>query len=263
MDLQIFMPSEVLKPFIKHYRLIKTEEKLKGDLYPSGYVELAINISGGDITTVINDRHIKMPDVEVFGRLTSPAKLIASGGSAILIARFYPQACSLFFPNQVSAFTNDSIDLNDIFNKEEGCLYDEVMMRTTIREKINVLELFLLQKLKANQGKLDRMKLIERLFRQIDHEDDQLNVESLAQRLGCSERYIQKLFSEHIGVSPKVFLNIHRFNRSLDLIQSSGESLTSIAYTCGYYDQAHFIKEFRLYTGMTPSRYKEQLQTSS
>jgi hypothetical protein len=53
------MPCDALKRFIKHYRLLTTREKLKGDLYPSGYVELAINLSGCDISTVINDRHIK------------------------------------------------------------------------------------------------------------------------------------------------------------------------------------------------------------
>ncbi len=71
-----------------------------------------------------------------------------------------------------------------------------------------------------------------------------------------SERYIQKLFLDNVGITPKSFSNIHRFNKSLQLIQTADLPLTSIAYDCGYYDQAHFIKEFKKFTGLTPSEVR-------
>jgi len=59
-----------------------------------------------------------------------------------------------------------------------------------------------------------------------------------------------------VGITPQKYFAVRRFNKSLELVRSSEESLTSIAFECGYYDQAHFIKEFKSYTGLTPGEVK-------
>ena len=76
----------------------------------------------------------------------------------------------------------------------------------------------------------------------------------LAAETGFSVRYIQKLFLNYVGISPNSFYSVQRFNKSLELVRSAEMSLTNIAYECGYYDQAHFIREFRSYTGLTPGQ---------
>jgi AraC-like DNA-binding protein len=253
MGLQQFLPSEILRPYIKFHWIYSTDKDTSTDvIYPSGCVELAINISDGQVTTILNDRAIKMPSVEVLGQLTIPGRIIATKGSTLLVTRFYPYAVSLFFPNHVSEFTNDSIDLNEIFKNEATELYHRMMEQRTIDQKINMLEAFLIQKLKKGRSE-EKLRLVEHICNQ-PFDCDILHVEDLASKYGFSERYIQKLFTDFIGISPKSFFNIQRFNRSLELVRSSGSSLTAIAHECGYYDQAHFIKEFKNFTGMTPSQ---------
>jgi AraC-like DNA-binding protein len=260
MQIQLYYPSDELKPFVKQFWVLSTgPQAISEPLYPTGYLELAINISEGNVTTVIEDRHIKMPNVEVFGQLTLPGKLLATKGSKLLITRFYPHAFSLFFPNQARDFTNDSIDLNEIFGSEATGLYENIMKEDSLEKKIAVLERFLVKKIRADNGKLQKMKLVRSIYNQVFLNDEPVAVENLAQQHGYSERYIQKLFVDFIGVPPKQFLNIQRFNRSLELIRSSRHSLTSIAYECGYYDQAHFIKSFKGFSGLTPSQFKGSL----
>ena len=99
---------------------------------------------------------------------------------------------------------------------------------------------------------LEKTKLIAQLCNNICTENV-FDIQRLSLNYGLSERYIQKLFESVVGLTPRTFFNTHRFNRSLELVRSSDLHLTSIAYDCGYYDQAHFIREFRKFTGITPS----------
>jgi AraC-like DNA-binding protein len=256
MEIKTFLPSNILSPYIKYYWIYTTDkESLTEVIYPSGYVELAINISNGNLTTMINDRYIKMPNIEVLGQLTLPGKFTITNGIRLLIIRFYPYASSLFFPNKVSDFTNDSIDLNDILNNEAIGLYNIMIEQDSINKKIDILELFLIQKLRSNEKKLEKLKLAQSICGQIENYVEPFRIKNLASYYGFSERYIQKLFLDFIGISPKSFFNIQRFNKSLKLIQSKDPSLTSIAYDCGYFDQSHFIREFKTFSGVTPSKF--------
>jgi AraC-like DNA-binding protein len=81
------------------------------------------------------------------------------------------------------------------------------------------------------------------------------NIENVASRYGITSRYLQKLFLQYTGLTPKLYSKINRFQNSLKLVTKKDTSLTSIAYDCGYFDQSHFIREFKSFTGFTPSGY--------
>lgn len=260
MEQQQFLPTDILRPYIKYYWVYATDKVALTDvIYPSGYVELAINLSAGNLTTIINNQQIQMPNTEVLGQLTVPAKLLIPEGIAVLVTRFYSHAPSLFFPNKVADFTNTSISLTDIFGEQAAQLYLQLMEQDSLKQKINVLELFLIQQLKKNEKRLSRLKLVERMCYHALNDEEKFNIENLASTYGYSERHLQKLFLEFVGLTPKAFYNIQRFNKSLKFVQSSYSSLTSIAYECGYYDQSHFIKAFKTFSGITPFQFQQSL----
>jgi hypothetical protein len=94
-----FLPSDILKLYVKCYWVYTTDRDVMNEvLFPSGYVALAVNISGGNVITTINGRPINMPKIEILGQLTLPTRITATKETSILIARFYPYASSLFFP---------------------------------------------------------------------------------------------------------------------------------------------------------------------
>lgn len=254
-----FLPADVLRPYVKGYTVINVEQGFKDQVfYPSGFVDFAINISNGMAITIINGRSIYMPKVEVLGQLTVPTRLTVSKGMSVLIARIYPYANTLFFPNPISQFTNDSVDLQGVLSHEVNELYDKVVHTNTIEQKIRMLDLFFIRRLKKNERLLKKTDFIAQLCRDITSENN-FDMQRLSASYGLSERYIQKLFENVVGLAPRAFFNTQRFNRSLELIRSSDMHLTSIAYDCGYYDQAHFIKEFRKFTGITPSEARPLL----
>ncbi|HTE01897.1 MAG TPA: AraC family transcriptional regulator [Mucilaginibacter sp.] len=253
---QVFFPSDILKPFIKCYWTCSHPADVLEVMYPSGSVEICIDISTNDTIRHRGDRSMKVPNLEVLGHWTIPTRAAITKGNTCLITRFHPYASSLFFPNAASDFTNESIDLCDIFRKESTDLYDRLMEQCLLPQKIAVLEEFLVQRLIMNKKSDHKLKLVESLCNDVYREDKPLNLQNISARYGFSERYIQKLFIDWIGITPQKFFSIKRFNKSLELIRSSATPLTSIAFECGYYDQAHFIKEFKSYTGLTPTQVK-------
>jgi len=254
---RVFFPSPVLQPFIKNYWTCRHDTDTMEVMYPSGCVELCIDLTTNDTIRHRGNSAIKVPSIEILGHWTVPTKAAIKKGNTCLITRFQPYASSLFFPNPASEFTNELIDLNDIFRKESDSLYNRLMEQPALEQKIEILEEFLIGRLMSFKKSDRQLKLMERLCNHITNGNEALNIQDLAICYGFSERYIQKLFMEWVGLTPKKFFSVRRFNKSLDLIRSSSASLTSIAFDCGYFDQAHFIKEFKSYTGLTPAEAKK------
>jgi transcriptional regulator GlxA family with amidase domain len=85
---------------------------------------------------------------------------------------------------------------------------------------------------------------------------DNLRIEKLAYDANMSIKTFERKFTEQVGVSPKLFVRMIRFNKALSLkVSHSKKSWTSIAHMCGYFDQMHLIKEFILFSGETPSHF--------
>ena len=83
-----------------------------------------------------------------------------------------------------------------------------------------------------------------------------MRISEMADTVGYTERYINKIFIEQMGFSPKVFCKIIQFQRSLEFLNYGNvDNMTEAAVNLGYYDQPQFIRDFKTYCGMTPKRY--------
>jgi AraC-like DNA-binding protein len=254
------LPSISLAPYIKNYTIVTIDRHLDNEVfYPSGYVDFIVNISEGAAATIINGKRKDTPAIELLGHLTLPTRLTVAQGTSVLIARIYPHASALFFSEPLSEFTNNATDMYDVALGENRELYDRIMEVEGLANKITALETYFLQQLKKNETRLKKVLMVQTLSQQISLGHQHSNLAALAKQSGLSERYIQKLFLSNIGIGPAAFTSVLRFNKSLQLVLNTTQSLTEIAYDCGYYDQAHFIKEFRKFTGITPSASRSSL----
>jgi AraC-like DNA-binding protein len=118
-----------------------------------------------------------------------------------------------------------------------------------------LVEAFLLQQLSLATKRLNKVAVVSELMQELRQQDIFDTMETVATRNGISARYMQQLFVQYTGLTPKLYSQINRFQNSLQLIRAGNDSLTSIAYECGYADQSHFIREFKSFTGLTPSSY--------
>jgi len=254
------LPSSSLAPYIKNYTIVTIEKDLDNEVfYPSGYVDFIVNISEGFAATIINGKQKDTPAIELLGHLTLPTRLSVAKGTSVLIARIYPHASALFFSDPLSEFTNYATDMYDVSLTENRELYGRIMEATELSAKIKILENYFLNQLKKNEARLKKVTTLHALSQQLSI-DSQLSVlPTLALQSGLSERYVQKLYMSNIGISPVAYASVLRFNKSLELVLNTPRLLTEIAYDCGYYDQAHFIKEFKKFTGITPSASRNSI----
>src|SRR5215207_659625 len=147
-----FPPSDILKPYVKSYTLISIDSDLTDEVfYPSGYVDLVINVSAGSATTLIDGRRRKLPQAEVLGHLTLPSRLTVTKGTSVLIARIYAYASSLFFSDSMSELTNYATDAYGIFSREINDVYYSLMEAGSIEQKVAMLDRFLIKKLIKNE----------------------------------------------------------------------------------------------------------------
>lgn len=93
------------------------------------------------------------------------------------------------------------------------------------------------------------------LLRQSRTED---GVGATAKALAVSPRHLRRLMDEHVGIGPAQYVRLARFIRAMHQVPAPGRTLTEVAHAAGYYDQAHFCREFRSFAGMTPQEYRDR-----
>ncbi|HLJ91621.1 MAG TPA: helix-turn-helix domain-containing protein [Gemmataceae bacterium] len=105
------------------------------------------------------------------------------------------------------------------------------------------------------------VQLVQSAAKLLYHTKGQCRIEALADYCHASVRQLQRRFQRAVGVTPKLFARTLRFERAQRRLRFDPETdLTGLAYQCGYFDQAHLIKEFRAFTGKTPSEYSHQVR---
>lgn len=232
-----------------------TSAAFEDTVFPSGHMEIIFNLGTGKWQTAAGDNFITTPPVELWGQITRPLPIKSIGKNIMLGIRFFPHAATYFLNDKVDFFNNRVIDYRDVSDKAVNTLYAQLLETATWHKRIELVEHFLLQRLSVSETRLGKVALINDVIKEIQQQDFFDNIENVASRYGITSRYLQKLFLQYTGLTPKLYSKIHRFQNSLKLVSKKDTSLTSIAYDCGYFDQSHFIREFKSFTGVTPSGY--------
>jgi AraC-like DNA-binding protein len=260
MQYREIIPGQFLKQYVKCYYIYESDSAVAFDdtVFPSGCMEIIFNLGSGIWQTAVDDTFVTTPPVELWGQIVKPLPVRSIGKNTMLGIRFYPHAAAFFIDEQVGQFNNQVVDLKDIFGKEVRELHAHLAGNNAWNKRIELLEEFLLNQLSASGKKLNKLSIVNDIMNEIGREDFYDNITGIASRYGITSRYLQKLFLQYTGLTPKLYTKINRFQNSLKLVSKKDRSLTSIAYDCGYFDQSHFIREFKSFTGYTPSGYSQE-----
>ena len=162
---------------------------------------------------------------------------------------------SCFVNENIESLNNQVIDFKDVSGNSVSLLYSQLLETNALNQRITLIEDFLLNTLSRYKRNHNKIAVLNNIMDELKQEDFFDNIENVASRYGITSRYLQKLFLQYTGLTPKLYTKINRFQNSLRLVTQNNNSLTSIAYDCGYFDQSHFIREFKSFTGLTPSDY--------
>jgi AraC-like DNA-binding protein len=172
------------------------------------------------------------------------------GCARCLEIHFTPLGARRFLGMPGSELTNQIVELSDVL-PEADLLAEELCELPTWDARFDRLERAVLAR--AHAAPL-LPPAVEFAWRRLRDTHGGAPVASIAGELGCSRRHLSQRFGAELGLPPKALARVLRFQRALGLLRAGGE-LADIAYTCGYYDQPHFNRDFRALAGVTPSEF--------
>ena len=250
-------PGKPLQQYVKCYYVYESAANatFEDTVFPCGSMEIVFNLGTGNWQTGEGDAFVTTPAIELWGQLLRPLSVRSVGRNTMLGVRFFPHAAASILNDSISLFNNQVADLRDVSGKAIYTLHAQLLETITWTKRIALVETFLLQQLSLAAKRLHKVAVVSDMMRELRQPDIFDTMETVAARYGISARYMQQLFVQYTGLSPKLYSQITRFQNSLQLVRAGNSSLTSIAYECGYADQSHFIKEFKTFTGITPSGY--------
>ena len=257
MKFKEFPPSDILRPYIKCFYIFKSNNDIEFEdtVFPSGNMEVIFNLGEGEWESSVENKFFKTPQIELWGQITKPLAIKSKGKHIMLGIRFLTHSAAYFFNDEIGVFNDRVSDLYDIMDGPVKMLHSQLLETTELNGRIALIESFLLKRLVKSEKKSFRIDKVADILTNIKKNSTENNIQNIASKHGITPRYLHKLVYQHTGLSPTLYNKINRFQHSLRLIAKNELPLTSIAYDCGYFDQSHFIRDFKTFTGITPSNY--------
>jgi AraC-like DNA-binding protein len=175
----------------------------------------------------------------------------------VIGVQFAPGGAYPFFRMPMSALEDASFDMADLWGREAAWVRERVLAAATPRAMLSVLAACLEERLVP--AKRDTLRLhpaVVYIAGELDLCHGPARVQAVTGKIGMSQRRLAQLFHEQVGVSPKTFHRVRRFQHTLQRLRGVRQvNWADLAIDCGYYDQAHLSHDFRQIAGMTPSAY--------
>jgi AraC-like DNA-binding protein len=221
-------------------------------ILPDGCAHLVFNLSENRVRIyrqIESDKLTALGGSIFCGPQSSPYAIMPTAADVIGVL-FRPGGVFRLLSAPTEEFKNAQVPLEVIVGGSD--LRDELIAARTPAARFLLLEKFLLRRLQRSLPLHRAVHYAVRAFEQ----DSFLSVAAVLKRIGLSERRFSRIFSEHVGLTPKLFQRIRRFQRAMASLPSSGEvDWAGTATAVGYYDQAHLINDFRTFSSVTPADF--------
>ena len=170
--------------------------------------------------------------------------------------KFRPGAFQPYFGRSVASLRDRSVPIDEVFGTEGAALARKVSDLCSDAEKAAVVERFLIERKTPPDPNIDR---VSNIVDEIAENREIVSVEQLVERWGFGKRALQQLFSSYVGVGPKWVINRYRLHEAVERLQTGAHiSFTELATDLGYFDQAHFNRDFRQLVGCSPAAYRRR-----
>lgn len=252
-----FNPSEALKPYVDCYWYQAFDSGLNMETplqrcVPLGMTEIIFHLDRQKCVVFANGEWKELPDVFVVGVYKDAVIWKSHTDCKVFGIRLRPEAFQHLFSIPAAAIVNNYTDIHTFLGRDISCFTEKILGETLVSNLIAAAENFLLSQQKHT---LRSSSYFEQGARLIRASRGNITIEDLSAELCISERQLQRQFKESIGMGPKAYLRIIRFRHAYEYMQHNPGSFswTDVSYDFGYADQAHFIKDFKQYTGAVPT----------
>jgi AraC-like DNA-binding protein len=242
------LPGAPLQPFIKNFRLIEYAQGHSDEHLPHPGVTVVLHLSGGTLL----DGDVTAPGAAITGLWSRPRSHRHLRGSRLAIVSFTFAGAAALLGAPMGELRNSTTPLDAVAGSpcRWGSLIERLSEAEDSERRFSLLDGFF------RDHCADRTidPVAGAAARHIARADGQVSIARLASASGLSESAFLRRFRDHIGASPRAFASIVRLQRVLAMGPRSSD-LTSLALDAGYYDQSHFIRDFRGMTGQAPGSF--------
>jgi len=260
-DIRPYPPAWQLAPYVVGYFSGKmnaqTEAGISYTMIPNGCVELIVHLDEMYCQLPTSTGLSQTPDYMLIGLFSQPYQVYFQHTVPIFSIRFNPEAIPLLLgvPGKEVLDTYEDIELLLDQHFRDFCHRIRECRQTA--DRVGQADQFLTRLLACRKQTTAYVTAGTGMIR--DGVDEPL--EDISRRLYISQRQFERKFKEQIGITPKRYQRLMRIRKVMQTLeQYQSLDLTSVAYYCGYYDQAHFIKDFKQVTGKAPSVYRQDEQ---
>lgn len=247
-------PTDKLKDYIKYYVVSENELENEYKVFPSSGLVIGFQYKG-QLATLKDNKESKLTSAGITG-ITDSYKIFKNSADIGTILVYFTEIGFTYFSSSpANELFNLSLSLDDIFEKSKVDEVEEKLaIASTDKQRIKIVEQFLVSQLKNIQTD----KLIVEAVKLIYQSNGTIRIKELNEKLFISQSPFEKRFRKVVGTTAKKFASIVRFNSVLDNLNET-KTLTEICYENNFFDQAHFIKDFKQFTGDTPENFKRFL----
>lgn len=250
MKMERHLPIAVLRPFVKAFLLIESSEGMENTTLPDTSVVMSFRVKGA-VSHITQTLTNQLPEAALSGLRKSARLLKYEPNTANLLVVFQEGGATAFFKTPLHELFEAQQPLDDVIRLHKIREVEERLSEAADdQQRIAIVEAFLLAGLRTQSPDL----LVSHAVQQIKDTNGNIKIKALAADLFISHDAFEKRFRRSVGSTPKQFSAIVRLRHLLDHY-SEAESLTEAAYNAGYFDQAHFIKDFKAFTGQTPQAF--------
>ncbi len=244
-----------LRKYIKFFWELRIEHiRLNHKLIPQKNINMRINLSCTHHYVNKENTNKKLDNIYFLGlqNKCTEAHLNVNGDVHIIGISFMPYGFFPFLNVPASEFKNQILGADEIGFNIPKEIRERMKESPDITSRLTILENELLTILNKAHPNLDKFQLI---FNALMNENP-LQINNFCQRNNINIRQLERYFSKYIGLSPNTYATLYRFHRTLNLLlRTTDIKLSDLAYDNTYFDQMHFIKDFKRYTGSTPKDF--------
>lgn len=240
-----FFPCEKLAFFVEHYWIVKWDLR--------GQEPYDQNILSHPSVHLVFEKD----STWIWGVVSGKFKRKLESKGKVLGIKFRPAAFYPFYQKSVSGFTDDKLAFTDVFDGDLEVIESDILRKEENEQMAAKAESFLMNHLPEKDPNVDR---INEIIDFIKNDSSILKVEDLIAPFNVSQRTLQRLFNKYVGVSPKWIIQRYRLQEAAEKLASGvTQNWSQLALEFGYFDQSHFIKDFKQVVGRTPKDYLDNL----
>ncbi len=268
MKLEVHRPDFPLNQFVDHFIYYEGYNPAHSmdRFLPDGNAEFIIELTDNTKHIYDNETLIELQAFRhawVSGVRTQPITIPSGRDSRMLIVAFKRGRARPFYDFPMNELADLVVDADLVFGKRIRDLREQLLNTPSIHQMFSLIEKFLLQQSGDSLHANTASKCIEYVVSNIANQPNILGLQQLISQIGYSQKHFIDLFKKQVGVVPKQYLKIMRFQKAIQEIENNKSiQWSTIAAESGFYDQAHFIGDFKVFSGFTPGEYMKRKAAS-